>query len=87
MGAAMESSRQSLTDSERSLLGRAALRDGTAARVRRLRGWTVDDMARECNVTTHLLTGWESGTEHPSPASSLKVWEVLVAACTAPETP
>ncbi|MFE2934876.1 helix-turn-helix domain-containing protein [Streptomyces sp. NPDC059278] len=86
MGAAMEH-HQGLTDAERSILGRAALRDGTAARIRHLRGWNMDDMARQCNVTTHLLSGWENGDEHPSPASALKVWEVLVEACTTTETP
>lgn len=86
MGAAMEHT-PCLSDTERSILGRAALRDGTAARIRDLRGWTVEDMARRCNVTTHLLAAWEEGTEYPSPASALKVWQVLVAACTTPETP
>lgn len=87
MGAPMDQQAPALTPAQRGILARAALRDGTAARIRDLRGWTVADMARECNVTTHLLTGWEDGTEHPSPGSLLKVWDVLVTACTTPLAP
>lgn len=73
-----------LTDAERARLALEALNDGTATRLRVLTGWTLDDMARACNVPTYRLARWESGTETPSPASAVKVWKVLVRACTAP---
>lgn len=73
-----------LTDEDRVRLALAALRDGTAAQVRAVSGWSVDDMARACNVTTYRLAAWESGAEAPAPASALKLWTVLVRACTAP---
>lgn len=81
MGAADRYPSPALTDDERARLAVAALRDGTAARIRHLRGWTPAEMARRCNVTTYLLAAWEDGTEAPAPASAVKVWHVLVCAC------
>lgn len=80
MGAAMQRF-PVLTDGDRARLAATALREGTAARIRAVQGWSADDLAQRCNVTTHLLAAWEQGTEAPSLASALKVWDVLVAAC------
>ncbi|MFF9265879.1 helix-turn-helix domain-containing protein [Streptomyces longwoodensis] len=78
-----------LTDAERARLALEALHDGTATRLRALCGWTLADMARACNVPTWRLARWESGQEEPAPASAVKVWTVLVEACTArpPDAP
>jgi DNA-binding transcriptional regulator YiaG len=84
MGAANRYPRPVLTDGERAQLALGALTDGTAARIRDLRGWSADEMARHCNVSTYLLRDWETGAEVPSLASALKVWQVLVGACVDP---
>lgn len=78
-----------LTDADRARLALAALHDGTATRLRTLSGWTLDDMARACNVPTVRLALWESGAETPAPAAAVKIWMVLVQACTTrpPEIP
>lgn len=74
----------SLSDAERARLALGALRNGTAARIRTLHGWTTDDLARACNVSTWRLTAWETGDETPARATAVKLWHVLVRACTAP---
>lgn len=77
-----------LTDTDRARLALAALADGTAARIRTLSGWTLADMARACNVPTWRLAAWEDGTATPGPRAAVKLWTVLVEACTRPaDTP
>jgi DNA-binding transcriptional regulator YiaG len=73
-----------LTDADRARLAVQALQDGTATRLRELAGWSVDEMARACNVPTWRLALWETGDEAPAPAAATKLWKVLVQACTAP---
>lgn len=73
-----------LTDDDRARLALEALGDGTATRLRMLTGWSVDDMARACNVPTWRLALWEAGAGAPAPATAVKLWKVLVRACTTP---
>lgn len=73
-----------LTDTDRARLALAALADGTAARIRRIHGWTLADMARACNAPTWRLAAWESGADTPGPHAAVKLWNVLVEACTRP---
>ncbi len=70
-----------LTDAARAQRARVALRDGTAARLRDLRGWTRPAMARRFGIPGRLLLQWERGTARPTPQQALTVWQVLVEAC------
>ncbi|MFC4328315.1 multiprotein-bridging factor 1 family protein [Streptomyces andamanensis] len=73
-----------MSEADRARLALAALRNGTAARIRTVHGWTTADLARACNVSTGLLASWEAGEQAPAPATAVKLWTVLVHACTAP---
>lgn len=84
MGAASRRTVPGLTDADRREIAVRALRDGTAARLCAELGWSRADLARACNVSTHLLAGWEAGRQHPSDASALKLWHVLADACRTP---
>ena len=84
MGASDRFPLPDMTDTDRVRLALEVLHDGTATRLRVLSGWSLEDMARACNVPTWRLALWESGAEDPAPAAAVKLWRVLVRACTTP---
>lgn len=76
-----------LTAADRERIVGQALADGTVTRLREATGWEPHELAVLLNVKDGLLRRWESGLARPSPASAIKLWQVLVSLCTTPGRP